>query len=309
MQSRICLNLHTVEIGSLENSMQAKDAFAALETAEKSENEYPILTHKQDGVTTLTMNTPARLNGWTMEMMHALRVGLRIAARDDETSVLVLTGSDPYYCAGVNLAATLRLEHPRKLHAMIVEQNQVLFDTFLDFPKPLLVAVNGPAIGASVTSATLCDGIIASDRATFSTPFAALGVTPEGCSSVHFARIMGEANAKRMLGKEGWKPSASEALDAGLIQWFVPHDKLARETHQIALDWIESGAVRSFRAGSTRDELKAVNARESVKLADAFLGTPFIKAQFRFLSGKKKWGPAAMFLTLLLTRPLWSRYL
>ncbi|MBT8076446.1 MAG: enoyl-CoA hydratase/isomerase family protein, partial [Gammaproteobacteria bacterium] len=81
----------------------------------------PIITHKKDGVTTLTMNRPARLNGWTMEMMDALKQGFSDAAQDDGTSVLVLTGTDPYYCAGVNLAATLRLAHPRKLHAMIVK--------------------------------------------------------------------------------------------------------------------------------------------------------------------------------------------
>ncbi len=112
-------------------------------------------------------------------MMDALKEGLKTSAADDETRVLVLTGTDPYYCAGVNLAATLRLEHPRKLHAMIVQHNQALFDLFLDFPKPLLIAVNGPAIGASVTSATLCDGIIASEMATFSTPFASTG-NPSG---------------------------------------------------------------------------------------------------------------------------------
>jgi enoyl-CoA hydratase/carnithine racemase len=255
------------------------------------------------------MNTPERLNGWTMEMMDALKEGFRVAARDDETRVLVLTGADPYYCAGVNLAATLRLGHPRKLHTMIVEQNQALFDAFLDFPKPLLVAVNGPAIGASVTSATLCDGIIASERATFSTPFAALGVTPEGCSSVHFARIMGQANAERMLGEEGWKPTAEEALEAGLIQWVAPHDKLEEESRRIAQEWIASGATRSFRGGSERDELKTVNASEAVALADAFLSTPFLKAQFTFLWSKKKRGPAVMFLTMLITRPLWSRFL
>lgn len=270
---------------------------------------YPILTHKQDGVTTLTLNTPERLNGWTMEMMDALKEGCRAAAWDDETKVLVLTGADPYYCAGVNLAATLRLVHPRKLHAMIVEHNQALFDAFLDFPKPLLVAVNGPAIGASVTSATLCDGIVASEKATFSTPFAALGVTPEGCSSVHFARIMGQANADRMLGVEGWKPTAEEALEAGLIQWTAPHDKLVEEAHRIAREWIASGAARSFRGGSERDELKAINARESVELADSFLSAPFIKAQFKFLWSKKKLGPAAMFLAMLISRPLWSRLL
>jgi enoyl-CoA hydratase/carnithine racemase len=268
-----------------------------------------ILTHKSNGVTTLTMNAPKRLNGWTMEMMDALKEGFRAAAADDDTRALVLTGADPYYCAGVNLAATLRLGHPKKLHAMIVEHNQALFDAFIDFPKPLLIAVNGPAIGASVTSATLCNGIIASDKATFSTPFAALGVTPEGCSSVQFERLMGKVNAERMLGQEGWKPTAKEALEAGLIQWVAPHEQLADEAGRIAREWITSGEGRIFRGGSTADELKAVNARESVDLADAFLSAPFIKAQFKFLYSKKKWAPAAMFLTMLISRPLWSRLL
>ena len=269
----------------------------------------PILTHKREGVTTLTMNTPARLNGWTQQMMDAIRAGMSAAALDDETRVLVLTGADPYFCAGVNLAGTLRLGHPRKMHKKIVENNEALFNLFLDFPKPILIAVNGPAIGASVTSATLCDGIIASEKATFSTPFGALGITPEGCSSVQFARLMSEENAARMLGREGWRPSAAEALEAGLIQWVVPHDQLAQEAHRIAREWIDAGAQRSFRGGSGPDELKAVNARESIDLADAFLGAPFIKAQFKFLWSKKKWGPAAMFLAMLLSRPVWSRML
>ena len=255
------------------------------------------------------MNTPERLNGWTMQMMDALKEGFRVAARDDDTRVLVLTGADPYYCAGVNLSATLRPMHPRKLHAMILELNQALFDTFLDFPKPLLVAVNGPAIGASVTSATLCDGIIASEKATFSTPFAALRVPLEGCSSVHFARLMGQANADRMLAAEGWKPTAEEALEVGLIQWVAPHEKLAEEAQRIAQKWVAASAVRGFRGSSERDELKAINASESTKLADAFLSAPFIKAQFKFLLSKKKWPPAAMFLTMLISRPLWSRLL
>jgi enoyl-CoA hydratase/carnithine racemase len=269
----------------------------------------PILIDKQDGITTLTMNTPERLNGWTMAMMNALKDALKLAAVDEETKVLILTGADPYYCAGVNLAATLKLGHPKKLRAMIVEQNQALFDMFLDFPKPLLVAINGPAIGASVTSATLCDGIIASENATFSTPFAALGVTPEGCSSVHFARLMGEVNAERMLGEKGWRPSAAEALEAGLIQWVTPHDELMEEARRIAREWISSGSKRSFRGGSTRDELKIINAAESKLLADAFLGAPFIKAQFKFLWRKRKRGPAMMFLTMLVFRPIWSRLL
>ena len=61
----------------------------------------------------------------------------------------------------------------------------IVFDTFLDFEKPLIVACNGHAIGASVTSATLCDAIVAaSPDVTFTTPFGRLGISPEGCSSV-----------------------------------------------------------------------------------------------------------------------------
>jgi hypothetical protein len=89
----------------------------------------------------------------------------------------------------------------------------------------------------------------------------------------------------------------------------APHDKLPDEAHKIAQEWIASGVGRSYRGGSGRDELKVVNAKESIALADAFLSAPFIKAQFRFLWSKKKWRPAAMFLTLLILRPLWSRLL
>jgi len=269
----------------------------------------PLIVHSHDGITTLTMNTPKRLNGWTGEMMDAIKSALINASVDDSTHVVILTGTDPYYCAGVNLSATLQMEHPRKMHAKIVKHNQALFDAFLDFPKPILVAVNGPAIGASVTSATLCDGIIASEKATFSTPFAALGIPPEGCSSKHFARLMGETNAARMLGEEGWKPTAQEALEAGLVQWVVPHEQLADEARKIALDWVNSEKKRSFQGGGKRDDLKAINAIESVDLATAFLGAPFIKAQFKFLKSRKKWGPALMFLAMLITRPLWSRSL
>lgn len=259
-------------------------------------------------VTTLTMHMPKRLNGWTLEMMAALKAALARAAADDGTGAVILTGADPYYCAGVNLGSTLKLRHPRVLRAAIVEHNRSLFDTFIDFPKPILIAANGPAIGASVTSATLCDGIIASELATFSTPFAALGVPPEGCSSVHFPRLLGAA-APRMLGPEGWKPKAAEALEVGLVQWVVPHATLLDEAQRIAEGWVVSGKARGYLAGATREELKRVNAAESEQVADSFLSPPFLEGQFRFLWGKKKHGPALMFLALRLTHPAWSRLL
>jgi enoyl-CoA hydratase/carnithine racemase len=268
-----------------------------------------LLSVTTNRVTTLTMNDPRRLNGWTNEMMRALQAALQKAATDDGTAVVVLTGTGRYYSAGVNLGGTLSLGHPEQLRQEIIRHNQALFDMFLDFPKPLLIAVNGPAIGATVTSATLCDGVIAAESATFSTPFFRLGVPPEGCSSVHFARLMGDANAQRMLGKEGFAPTAKEALGIGLITQVVADDVLMVEAQKLAAQWIAEGKGRSFRGGATREELKAVNARESVDLANAFLSPKFLEGQFKFLAAKKKTGPALTFLALRVTRPLWSRLL
>lgn len=268
-----------------------------------------VLCETRDHITTLTLNMPRRLNGWTMAMMGAMREQMARAAKEPDTKVLILTGADPYYCAGVNLSAVIKPDHPAKLHAFIVEQNQGLFDLFIDFPKPIIIAANGPAIGASVTSATLCDALIASKEATFSTPFAKLGVTPEGCSSRMFPALMGEQNAQRMLGEEGWQPTGEEAEAVGLATHVTEHADLLDEARALAAQWIEQGHERSYRAGFTREELKAINARESRQLADAFLGPKFLRGQLEFLWSKNKRGPAMMFLALLLSRPLWSQLL
>jgi enoyl-CoA hydratase/carnithine racemase len=163
-----------------------------------------VHTSIKEGVGTVMMNRPDKLNGWTLDMMDAIKAAFTRGAELDDVKVILLTGSGSYYSAGANLGGSLKPMHPRKLRQLIVEQNQHLFEAFLLCPKPILVAINGPAMGASVTSATLCNGIIASERATFSTPFAALGITPEGCSSIHFPRLLGARNAQRMIGAEGW---------------------------------------------------------------------------------------------------------
>ena len=268
-----------------------------------------VLAATQNAVRTLTMNMPKRLNGWTLEMMAQLRAQMQAAAADPAVKAVILTGVDPYYCAGVNLGSTIKLSAPKTLHAKIVEHNEALFNLFIDFPKPILVAANGPAIGASVTSATLCDGIIASEEATFSTPFARLGVAAEGCSSVLFERLMGAENAERMLGEEGWAPTGAEAAEIGYAQWVAPHAELLERAQAIAEGWIAEGHTRSYRGDMTASQLKAINARESVAVATSFLESAFLEGQFKFLWSRKKRGPALMFFALKHTRPVWSRFL
>ena len=265
-----------------------------------------LLTQLEQGVLTITMNRPAKLNGWTMDMMNALKEVFDKANVEAKVKAIILTGAGDYYSAGVNLSGTLKIMAPRKLRQLIAKNNQALFEVFLGCTKPLLISVNGPAIGASVTSATLANGIIASDNATFSTPFAVLGVTPEGCSSVHLPRLIGEDNAARMLGSEGWKPDAHQAKAIGLIQEVVPKSELRERSESLVRQWLAQGKERQLLGGSELEELRAVNARESEQLAEAFLKAAFLKHQAKFLWRKKKYMPSVMFWLLWGGRPLWK---
>jgi peroxisomal 3,2-trans-enoyl-CoA isomerase len=268
-----------------------------------------VLLSTKNGVSTLTMNDPKKLNGWTGPMMVTLSDRFKQLAADDNTKVMILTGADPYYCAGVNLAASMsKPMHPKKLHSLIVKNNQAVFDAYLDFPKPILIAANGPAIGACVTSASLCDGIIASEKATFVTPFARLGVTPEGCSSVHFERILGKEGARKML-DDGFQPTAKEAKELGLVLDVVPHSELLSRAQELAEQWASEGKKKTIPGGGDVEEYKAVNAKESLELADAFLAVPFLKAQYEFLKSKGKTQTAIIFWLLKTLRPLWSKLL
>jgi enoyl-CoA hydratase/carnithine racemase len=260
-------------------------------------------------VLTIMMNKPEKLNGWTTDMMDAFALAFEKAAEDEQTKAVIFTGAGDYYSAGVNLGGTLKLMAPKKLHKLIVEHNKNLFERFLTFPKPILIAINGPAIGASVTSATLCNAIIAANTSTFSTPFAALGISPEGCSSIQFATLMGDKNAQRMLGNEGWKPNAEEALAAGLIQWVVPKNQLQDEAQKIAQQWVTNSTSRKILGGSALSQLQEVNKRESIELANRFLGADFLRGQFTFLWQKQKHAQSMVFLLLWLLRPLWKHFL
>ena len=267
-----------------------------------------VLLSTKNNVTTVTMNNPKKLNGWTVAMSNSLLETFAKLSNDQETKVMILTGSDPYYSAGAALSENITPMHPKKLHTMIVDNNEKLFNAFLDFPKPILVAANGPAIGATVTSATLCDAILASEKASFLTPFARLSVAAEGCSSVHFERMLGREAAERMLVK-GEKIDASEALSIGLVTEVVNHAELLSRAQQLAETWISQGRQRAIPGNQDVSEYKMVNRRESVQVADSFLSYTFLDNQVNFLRSKGKESDARVFWILKTLRPLWSKLL
>jgi len=288
-------------------------------------------------VRVLTMHRPRKFNAWTEPMLRSMQTAFMKAEEDPMVHGLVVTGSGNYYCAGVHLAGTLKIAAPSKLREEIFRGNKSVFEAFLLFKKPLVVAANGPAIGASVTSATLCDGIICCSAATFSTPFYRLGVTPEGCSSVMFERLMGKSIAERMLGKEGYTPDGPDAVKIGLAIKCVPNVdlpslRIAPGTVKIsadqflaerpmtslvseAIDYVSNVdpkarkiAGKFLRTEGLVSELVEVNIRESRDLAQAFTSARFLKAQEDFAYSKKRTGQALAFKVARTTRPLWNLF-
>lgn len=271
-----------------------------------------VLVSVKNGVCTIKFNRPERFNAWSVEMIIAWQEALLTAAKDDSVKAAILTGAGKYYCSGVDFGGALKPMLPRKLIEFARTENQKLFEIYLEFPKPLFAAVNGPAIGAAVTSASLCDLILASDKATFHTPFRALGITPEGCSSFNFPRLLGETGAKVML-EEGRRIDAKEARELGLVSEVVvtaseeDSEVLLERAQQVAEDWVEQNRKRPIVEQGLVEKLKGVNAEESQRLAEAFCGREFLERQQQFAQDRKKTSLAWMFWAAKYAMPLLSK--
>lgn len=119
----------------------------------------------------------------------------------------ILTASGPFFSSGHHLTISPKdfdafKNGNKELNQRLKDEGTTatsLVNTMIDFPKLLIAAVNGPAIGISVTLISLCDIVYVSEKATFTTPFMQWGFSPEGCSSYNFPRIMGNSNANEVL--------------------------------------------------------------------------------------------------------------
>jgi len=184
-----------------------------------------VLSSTTNQVTTITMNNPKKYNAWDLALCTQLAEKFHEAAESRNTKVVIYTGAGKYHCAGGSLSEFLGRKTPRQLQRIIRQHNEKMFNVFIEFPKPIIAAVNGPGIGSGTTAPALCDTILASSTATFLTPFARLGVGPEGAASVNFERILGSDTAKRLL-LDCWTPNAEEAREIGLVSEVLPPEKL-----------------------------------------------------------------------------------
>uniref|UniRef100_A0A673STP8 Delta(3)-Delta(2)-enoyl-CoA isomerase n=1 Tax=Suricata suricatta TaxID=37032 RepID=A0A673STP8_SURSU len=262
--------------------------------ADRKQSGYETLVvTSEDGITKIMMNRPAKKNAMTMRMYEEIMLALKAASKDD-SAITVLTGNGDYYSSGNDLTNFTDIpsggvEEKAKNSAILLRD---FVDCFIDFPKPLIAVVNGPAVGISVTILGLFEVVYASDRATFHTPFSHLGQSPEGCSSYTFPKIMGPAKAAEML-IFGKKLTAAEACAQGLVTEVFPDSTFQKEvwTRLKAYSKLPPNAMRISKQmirNREKEKLHAVNAEESSTLQERWLSDECMNAIMNFLTRKAK---------------------
>jgi enoyl-CoA hydratase len=179
---------------------------------------------RHDSVTLLTIDRVEKHNALTAEFWGDLRRVLAELATDRETRAIVLTGAgDTAFCAGGDIAgfATLTTLESKRAYQIDAMNGFVALE---NCPLPVIAAVNGLALGGGCELTLACDVVIASDRATFGMPEAALGLVP-GYGVLRAPHIIGRQMTKLMV-MASETLDAQQALQAGLVQRVVPHADL-----------------------------------------------------------------------------------
>ncbi len=235
-----------------------------------------LLIETTDRVRTLTLNRPQARNALSVQLRTAFYATLRAAQADDEVDVVILTGADPVFCAGLDLKE--------------LGDTTELPDISPKWPpmtKPVIGAINGAAVTGGLELALYCDILIASEQARFADTHARVGLLPTWGLSVRLPQKVGVGLARRMS-LTGDYLSAADALRAGLVTEVVAHDELLPAARKVAasivgnnqkavralLDsyhridaeqtqaglWIEAESARAWMADTSGDDIAASRA-------------------------------------------------
>jgi enoyl-CoA hydratase len=213
-------------------------------------NDDVLLIDTQDRVRTLTLNRPQARNALSSELRRRFFGALRDAEADDDVDVVILTGTDPVFCAGLDLKE--------------LGDSTELPDISPQWPpmnKPVIGAINGAAVTGGLEFALYCDILIASEQARFADTHARVGLLPTWGLSVRLPQKVGVGMARRMS-LTGDYLSAADALRAGLVTEVVPHDELLPTARRIAASIVgnNQNAVRALLASYHRIDAEQTDA-------------------------------------------------
>jgi len=218
-----------------------------------------VVVHVSEGVATVTLNRPEVRNALSAELRRALVATFEQLEADDEVDVVVLTGADPAFCAGLDLKELARGDHD-------LTSTVVATGTRGPIPaitKPLIGAVNGVAITGGFELALHCDFLVASERARFADTHARVGIQPGWGLTVLLPQAVGVRRA-RELSATGNFLDASTALSWGLVNHVVAHADLLPFCRALAADIVSNdraGVRRILRTYAEGSEVTAGEAR------------------------------------------------
>ena len=243
-----------------------------------------ILVDIEDDVATITLNRPDRLNAWTGQMHHDLDAAISACNDDPAVGAMVVTGAGRGFCAGADIRDNFknRLEGEER-------QTSSNWIELVRSSKPVIAAVNGPAVGVGVTMMLPMDVIIASRQAKFGLAFVKMGVTPELASSHFLVQRVGFGRASEMC-LTGRLYNGEEAFSLGLADRLAEHDDLLAEAQGLAremaanpsphLRWVKELLTKN----GSETNIAEVQRREGEVLAKAFASAEHAEAVDAFLN-------------------------
>ena len=230
-----------------------------------------VLVDVADRVAVITINRPDQRNALNRAVRRALPDAITNCDADDDVDVLILTGADPAFSAGVDLKEFGSGQVAQgESFGGVAETRDTFRGALPPHTKPLIGAVNGVAVTGGFEVALNCDFLIASDRARFADTHSRVGVMPGWGLTVLLAQRIGVARAKQMSFTGNYL-DAPTALAWGLVNEVVPHDELLPHCRKLAADIVSNdqmGVRRMLRTyndvtGTTVDEGWEIEARVS----------------------------------------------
>jgi 2-(1,2-epoxy-1,2-dihydrophenyl)acetyl-CoA isomerase len=199
-----------------------------------------LILEKKDGIATLTLNRPERLNALSVEMGRELKDAIETVKEDLESRVLVVTGTGRAFCAGEDVKQrpgdspeAKQVQTPLSKYARLPAELMRFADSFRNMTKPVIAAINGFAVGQGFSLTLACDIRIAAEDAQLGAIWTRRGIPPESAGAYLLTQIVGPAKACELI-FAGKMLTAQEALAIGLVNTVVPADQLKQATYDLA---------------------------------------------------------------------------
>jgi 2-(1,2-epoxy-1,2-dihydrophenyl)acetyl-CoA isomerase len=209
-----------------------------------------VIWELDGGVGRLTLNRPDSLNAWTAEFGHELKQVITVDAADEAVRTVLVTGAGRGFSSGADLKAGFKPSPDDGLPDLRRDLNEVYHPVIAGvrrLEKPVVAAVNGPAVGIGASLALAADLVLAAESAFFGLAFVNIGLMPDGGSTLFVPAAVGKARAFEMA-LLGERVPAERALAWGLVNQVYPDDRLMEEAGALA-ERLARGPTRSY-AGS-----------------------------------------------------------